>query len=176
MPPEAPTPEAKDGRWGPGPFIEGGDTFLIGRDIYVGVSGNASNSAGVRWLQQYLGDDYRVHEVKLTKKFLHLDCCLATPREGLAIICKEAFVDGVPSFMKDWQLIELPYVEAKEMLGCNGLILDDKTIMIHTDLPHLSKALRKAGQEVIETPFDAVYQFAGAFRCWHHPLVRESSL
>ena len=176
MPPEPPTPEAADGNWGPGPFLEGGDTFLIGKDIYVGVSGNASNSAGVQWLQQYLGSDYRVHEVKLTKKFLHLDCCLATPREGLAIICKEAFVGGLPAFLKDWKLIELPYVEAKEMLGCNGLVLDEKTIMIHTDLPHLSKALKKAGQEVIETPFDAVYQFAGGFRCWHHPLVRESKL
>ena len=78
--------------------------------------------------------------------------------------------------MKDWQLIELPYHEAKEMLGCNGLVLDEKTIIIHTDLPQLSSALKEAGQEVIETPFDAVYQFAGAFRCWHHPLVRESVL
>ena len=176
MPPEVPNPEDEDGSYGPGPFLEGGDVFLLGRDIYVGVSGNASNTAGVQWLQQYLGEEYRVHEVKLTKKFLHLDCCLATPREGLAIICKEAFVGGLPTFLKDWELIELPYVEAKEKLGCNGLVLDEKTIMIHTDLPHLGKALRKAGQEVIETPFDAVYDYAGAFRCWHHPLVRESSL
>jgi N-dimethylarginine dimethylaminohydrolase len=176
MPPAVPVPEQKDGKWGPGPFIEGGDVFLIGKDIYVGVSGNASNSAGVQWLSQHLGSEYRVHEIKLTKKFLHLDCCLATPREGLAIICREAFADGLPDFLKDWQLIELPYIEAKEMLGCNGLVLDNKSIIIHTDLPHLGKALRDAGQEVIETPFDAVYQYAGAFRCWHHPLIRESKL
>ena len=86
----------------------------------------------------------------------------------------EALAANDPEFLKDWKLIELPYHEAKEMLGCNGLVLDDKTIMIHTDLPHLSKALKEAGQEVIEVPFDAVYRFAGAFRCWHHPLVRES--
>lgn len=174
MPPEIPTAETDDGGFGPGPFLEGGDVFLLGKDIYVGNSGNASNTAGVKWLAQYLGDEYRVHELKLTKKFLHLDCCLATPREGLAIICKEAFADGVPAFLKDWELIELPYKEAKEMLGCNGLVLDNKTIMIHTDLPHLGKKLKAAGQEVIEVPFDAVYRFAGAFRCWHHPLVRES--
>ncbi|MGI9519086.1 MAG: arginine deiminase family protein, partial [Pirellulaceae bacterium] len=155
MPVAVPTPEQEDGSYGPGPFLEGGDVFLLGRDIYVGNGGNASNSAGVLWLAQYLGSDYRVHEVKLTKKFLHLDCCLATPREGLAIICKEAFVDGLPEFLNDWQLIELPYVEAKEMLGCNGLVLDSESIIIHTDLPHLGKALRDAGQEVIETPFDA---------------------
>lgn len=176
MPPAVPTPESDKGDWGPGPFIEGGDVFLLGRDIYVGVSGNASNMAGVHWLAQYLGSSYRVHPIRLTKKFLHLDCCLATPRPGLAIICRESFVDGLPAFLKGWQLIELPFEEAKQMLGCNGLVLDQKTIIIHTDLPHLSKKLRAAGQEVIETPFDAVYGFAGAFRCWHHPLVRESRL
>ena len=39
MPPAKPSPEAEDGSFGPGPFIEGGDVFLNGRDIYVGVSG-----------------------------------------------------------------------------------------------------------------------------------------
>ena len=176
MPPAVPQPETSQGGWGPGPFLEGGDVFVLGRDIYVGVSGNASNMAGVRWLAQYLGGDYRVHAIRLTKKFLHLDCCLSTPRPGLAIICREAFVDGLPAFIKDWELIELPFKEAKQMLGCNGLVLDEKSIIIHTHLPHLTKALRRAGQEVIETPFDAVYSFAGAFRCWHHPLVRDSKL
>lgn len=176
MPPAVPLPEDAQGDWGPGPFLEGGDVFLLGRDIYVGVSGNASNLAGVRWLAQYLGNGYRVHLIRLTKKFLHLDCCLATPRPGLAIICREAFVDGLPAFLKGWHLIELPFEEAKQKLGCNGLVLDQKTIIIHPDLPHLTKQLRAAGQEVIEAPFDAVYDFAGAFRCWHHPLVRESSL
>lgn len=176
MPMAKPTPETDDGDWGPGPFLEGGDVFVLGRDIYVGVSGNASNSAGVKWLAQYLGSDYRVHEIALTNKFLHLDCCLATPRPGLAIICREAFVDGIPEFLSGWQLIDVSFKDAKEKLGCNGLVIDDKTIMIASGLDDLAKQLRAAGQNVIETPFDAVYQYGGAFRCWHHPLIRESTL
>lgn len=174
MPPAVPVPEQEDGSWGPGPFLEGGDVFLLGKDIYVGVSGNASNTAGVQWLRQYLGSEYNVHEIKLTKKFLHLDCCLATPRPGLAIICREAFVDGIPEFLNGWELIDVSFKDAKEKLACNGLVLSEKTIMIAKGLDHLAKALRDAGQEVIETPFDAVYQNAGAFRCWHHPLVRKT--
>lgn len=58
----------------------------------------------------------------------------------------------------------------------NGLVIDEKTIIIATGLDYLAKALREAGQEVIETPFDAVYQYAGAFRCWHHLLVRETRM
>ena len=45
---------------------------------------------------------------------------------------------------------------------------------IASGLDDFAEGLRKAGQEVIETPFDAVYSYAGAFRCWHHPLVRET--
>lgn len=174
MPTAVPVKEQEDGTWGPGPFLEGGNVFLLGKDIYVGVTGNASNSAGVKWLAQYLGEDYNVHEIKLSEKFLHLDCCLATPRPGLAIVCREAFVDGLPEFLNDWELIDVPFKDAKEKLACNGLVLDEKSIIIASGLDYLAKALRSAGQEVIETPFDAVYQYAGAFRCWHHPLVRIS--
>ncbi len=176
MPPAILSKNSDKGDSGPGPFIEGGDVFLLGKDIYVGLSGNASNSAGAKWLAQYLGSNYRVHEIKLTNKFLHLDCCLATPRPGLAIICREAFGDKLPDFLKGWELIEVSFEDAKEKLACNGLIIDEKTIIIHQDLPDLSKSLRNVGQDVIEVPFDAIYQFSGAFRCWHHPLVRESLL
>lgn len=164
----------QDGSWGAGPFLEGGDVFLLGKDIYVGNTGNASNTAGIQWLSQYLGGSYNVHEIKLSDKFLHLDCCLATPRPGLAIVCREAFVDGLPAFLNGWDFIDVPVKDAKEKLACNGLVLDQKTIMIASGLDYLAKGLREAGQEVIETPFDAVYQYAGAFRCWHHPLIRES--
>jgi N-dimethylarginine dimethylaminohydrolase len=54
------------------------------------------------------------------------------------------------------------------------LALDEKTILIAEELPHLAEALTKAGQTVITTPFSAVYKLGGAFRCWHHPLIRES--
>ena len=174
VPTADPVREQQDGSWGAGPFLEGGDVFLLGKDIYVGNTGNASNTAGIQWLSQYLGDSYNVHEIKLSNKFLHLDCCLATPRPGLAIVCREAFVDGLPEFLNGWDFIDVPFKDAKEKLACNGLVLDDKTILIASGLDYLAKGLREAGQEVIETPFDAVYQYGGAFRCWHHPLIRES--
>ena len=102
-----------------------------------------------------------MHEVTLTKKFLHLDCCLATPRPGLAIVCREAFVDGLPEFLQDWTLIDVPFEDAKEKLACNGLVLDAETMLIASGLDYIAKGLRDAGHEVIETPFDAVYQYAG---------------
>ena len=43
-----------------------------------------------------------------------------------------------------------------------------------TGLDYLAQGLRDAGQVVIEMPLDANYRFAGAFRCWNHPLARAS--
>lgn len=59
-------PEDEAGSLGPGPFLEGGDLFVLGVDIYVGVSGNASNAAGIQSLRHILGESYRVHEIGLS--------------------------------------------------------------------------------------------------------------
>ena len=130
----------------------------------------------VDWLQNCLGEDYRVHEVPLSSHFLHLDCVLATPRPGLAVICREAFVDGVPDFLKGWKLIDVSAEDAEAKLGCNGLVLDDKTMLVGEDMPGLAEALRAEGTKVITTPIDGIHWQGGGFRCWHHPLVRESTL
>jgi N-dimethylarginine dimethylaminohydrolase len=176
MPQPEPFPADDDGNYGPGPFLEGGDVFLLGRDLYVGLTGNASNQAGIDWLQRYLGPGYRVHGVPMSDQFLHLDCVLATPRPGLAIICREGFVDGLPDFLEGWTLIDVSAEDAEGKLGCNGLVLDDSTMLVGADMPELAETLRAHGTEVITTPIDGIHWQGGGFRCWHHPLVRESSL
>ncbi|MDG2055591.1 MAG: arginine deiminase family protein [Phycisphaerales bacterium] len=174
MPQPEPFPADKNGGYGPGPFLEGGDVFVLGADIYVGVTGNASNMAGIQWLQRFLGPDYRVHTVPLSNHFLHLDCVLATPRPGLAIICREGFGEGLPDFLQGWTLIDVSAQDAEGKLGCNGLVLDDKTMLVGEDMPELIDALRQQGTEVITMPIDGIHWQGGGFRCWHHPLVRES--
>jgi len=176
MPEPEPYPADENGKYGPGPFLEGGDVLLVGHDIYVGNTGNASNAAGIRWLQNCLGRKYRVHEILLSDHFLHLDCVLALPRPGLAVICKEAFTKGVPDFLKEWKLIEVSAEDAEQRLGCNGLVLDEKTMIVGDDMPDLAEALTAEGTEVLTTPIDGIYWQGGGFRCWHHPLVRESKL
>ena len=39
--------------------------------------------------------------------FLHLDVVLSLPRPGLAIICREAFIEGVSKFLDGWDLIDV---------------------------------------------------------------------
>jgi N-dimethylarginine dimethylaminohydrolase len=58
-----------------GPFLEGGDTLLNGHEIYVGMSGCASDMAGIDWLQALLGalsGDPGRHEVERAAPRLRL--------------------------------------------------------------------------------------------------------
>ena len=176
MPETLPNPVNEFGKYGPDAFLEGGDILLVGQDILVGNTGNASSSIGIKWLQNYLGNKYRVHEITLSDRFLHLDCVLSLPRPGLAIICKEGFIHGIPEFLKDWKLIEVSAEDVEQKMACNGMVIDVNTIMIGDDMPELTKSLSAEGIEVITTPIDAFTWQGGGLRCLHHPLVRESIL
>ena len=117
-----------------------------------------------------------MHKIPITKHFLHLDFVLSILRPGLAVVCREGFVNGLPAFLKDWRLIDQSFEDAQSKLSCNHLVLDEETVIVASELPDLAQALRKAGQKVITTPMSAIYWQGGSLRCWHHPLVRESNL
>jgi len=155
-------------------YLEGGDVLLNGRDIYVGISGNASSPRGAEWLQQYLGPGYRVHQIRMTKEFQHLDCVLSLVRPGLGLRCSDAFAGELPESIRNWDFIEVSREEAKK-LGVNIMILDDKTVIIDKQNQRIGNELRKRGVKVIEFPYDKVASWGGGFRCSHHPLIRESN-
>ncbi|WP_406657018.1 arginine deiminase-related protein [Methanolobus sp. ZRKC2] len=163
------------GGYGPGPFLEGGDVLLVGHDIYAGYSGHGSNLAGIQWLQRFLGTEYKVHPIRLKRGFLHLDVVLSLPRPGLAIICRDAFMDKLPEFLNGWDLIDVS-VDDTTRLACNGLVLDEKTYICASEHKGVAEALKKHGQTVYTLPYDKISLWGGSFRCSHHPLIRESNL
>ena len=70
----------------PGPFLEGGDIIICGRDVLCGVTDLTSNAAGAEWLRRYLEPfGYRVHPVPVTGTWLHLLSVLTLVREGLVM-------------------------------------------------------------------------------------------
>ena len=158
-----------------GPFLEGGDTLLNGREVYVGISGCASDLAGVDWLQALLGDRYRVLAVAMRSNVLHLDCALALIKPGLLIWCPEKFIDGLPMSLRDWEAITVSRDEAN-LLATNGLVLEEGRIIVDADNARVIAELRKRRIDVIPLPFDGPISTGGGLRCAHHPLLRESVL
>jgi glycine amidinotransferase len=157
--------------WG---YLEGGDIFVLGSKILVGHSGGCSNPEGARWLQHALGPDYDVEVVPLDPLYPHLDCVLMTPREGVTVICKDAFVQGLPEHIRDWDHIVISKELAKRHMGCNNLVLDDRTVVVPSEeaLDPVATALKERSFEVIRIPYSHPCEVGGSFRCAHQPLVR----
>lgn len=158
--------------WG---YLEGGDIFVLGKKILVGNSGHCSNPAGAEWLQHMLGPEYDVETVAIDPtQFQHLDCVLCTPREGVALACVEAFTDGLPDIIKDWDIINIDPAYCNDALGANHLVIDDRTVLVPAEAEHdhVADALRKRNFEVIRMPYGHVYTCGGSFRCAHQPLIR----
>lgn len=170
-----PDPGAEDYVDAPGwGYLEGGDIFVLGKKILVGHSGNCSNAEGGRWLQHALGPAYDVEMVPLDKLFPHLDCVLMTPREGLVVICEEAFPQGLPEYIRDWDRIVVNKESAKRHMACNNLVINDRLAMLPAEqaLDFVASELKLRGIEVIRTPYEALSRVGGSFRCAHQPLVR----
>lgn len=157
--------------WG---YLEGGDVFVLDKLVLVGHSGGCSNPEGARWLAHALGPDYRVETVPIDPMFPHLDCVLMTPREGLAVACMAALPDGLPAALAEWEVVDVPKALAKGHMGCNNLVLDDRTVVVPSEEPLdlVADALAARRFEVIRLPYGVPCSVGGSFRCAHQPLIR----
>ncbi|MFC0454034.1 arginine deiminase-related protein [Rhodococcus jostii] len=146
----------------------------MGHDVLVGNSGLASDRAGIDWLQRYLGPEgYRIHEVPLTSKWLHLDCIFAVVRRGLCICNTSGLKHGLPSILNDWEVIAATPEEA-HALGCNTMCLEENVVLMAQEHIRLIAELEKR-QATVVTGFrtDIASQWGGGIRCASHPLLRD---
>jgi glycine amidinotransferase len=158
-----------------GPFLEGGDTLPNGYEVYVGISGCASDLAGIDWLQALLGDKYRVIPVAMRSNVLHLDCALALIKPGLLVWCPEKLIDGLPTSLRDWDAVAVSRDDA-DKLATNCLVLEEGRIIIDAGNARMIEELRKRRIDVIPLSFDGPVGAGGSLRSAHHPLLRESTL
>lgn len=155
-----------------GPFLEGGDVLLNGHEIYVGMSGCATDMAGVDWLQALLGNSHRVVPVALRSNVLHLDWVLALLQPGLLVYCPEKLIDGLPMSLRSWDKIALHPDEA-ERLQANLLVLEKGRAVVDTASTRLIGELRQRKVEAIPLCFDGPISFGGGLRSAHLALRRE---
>jgi N-dimethylarginine dimethylaminohydrolase len=150
-----------------GPFLEGGDVLLNGREVYVGMSGRASDMAGIDWLQALLGERYRVIPMAMRSDVPHLEDVLALFGPGLLAWCPEKLIDGLPMSLRGWDAIAVSPDEAARR-ATDGLILEEGRIMMESDNSRVSGELLKRRIDVIPVAF------GGGLRSAYQPLWRES--
>ncbi|WP_106917619.1 dimethylarginine dimethylaminohydrolase family protein [Chryseobacterium aurantiacum] len=168
--PEISDPE--DSTLGKGPFLEGGDVLILGQQVFVGNSGLASNKLGIEWLRKLLKPSgYTVEEIRLHPDILHLDCALGLVKDGLMIVCEEAFIDGLPPTLRNWKKIDVTLNEAMN-LATNGLPISQDVYITDPAFKHLGKQVEQQGITVEYIDFSISRSFGGSFRCSTQPLLR----
>ncbi|WP_232835771.1 dimethylarginine dimethylaminohydrolase family protein [Actinocorallia populi] len=168
--PEVAAPD--DPSLGPGPFLEGGDVLVLGRHVFVGASGLASNTLGADWLRKYLAPcGYTVEQVRLHETILHLDCALGLVREGLMVVCEEALLDGIPRVLRTWDRVPVSLADAGR-LATNGLPLSPEAYVTDHEFDGIGEQLEHRGVTVEYVDFSITRSLGGAFRCSTQPLHR----
>jgi glycine amidinotransferase len=170
MPPAAPhQPRAVHE---PDLFLEGGDIQFEGFDVYVGCSGVASSREGIRWLQDYLGAEYRVHTIRLREDILHLDGAFGLLGPGLGILCEEFLVDELPKPLRKHRWVRISEEEGHRLAG-NVLCLDGRPLVIDAQHERVIGELQKVGKEVNPLPFAVTATYGGSVHCTTNCLSRE---
>jgi N-dimethylarginine dimethylaminohydrolase len=154
-------------------FLEGGDVLIDGSNIYVGVSGCASNERGATWLQSALGAEYTVHIVALQPDVLHLDCAMGLVRPDLGLCCFEELAGALPAPLERYEYIDVTRDEAAR-LAANGCPLDERTLLVAQGNERVEEELRRRRVDVITVPYDGPVALGGALRCSHHPIWRQT--
>jgi len=174
--------------------FDAADFARCGKDIFVTKS-NATNDAGIEWLRRHLGDDYNVH-VLLSRdpKALHIDTTFVPLAPGKALINPYYLnTKKLPSILKSWDLLVAPdpdivkggtlggifneYTAMTSMwINMNGLMLDEKRVIIEASQVSMIKAFKDWGFETIPCNFLNFSPYGGTFHCATLDIRRRGKL
>lgn len=151
-------------------YLENGDIMIDGHNVYVGMSGNATSAKGIAWLTSLLGDEYRVHTIRLRPDLFHLDWVLTLNRPGLLTYCPEALVDELPPPLAKWDKIA---ITGEEVAGANNLSIDENTIVVAEHHHRIADEYRKRGMTVVTIPAEDTIMYGSGPRCLTGVICRE---
>ena len=159
------------------PALNGRDFIFLNERMLFGLSNEYSigtNSEGFRWMR----NTFAFHDVMavfLKNGLKYLGQAISVPRPGLAIVCTEG-IEAIPSFMKDWDIIEISLDEAKAF-AADGISLNEREYIIgvseDSDNSRIVDELEKRDIKVHKVPFSAHMSLGGSVRSAVLPLRRE---
>ena len=157
------------------PFFDARDLIQLDDRMVIGLhsDGVGTDNEGFRWMRNTFAF-HDVRAVTLPEGAGFLGQALYVPRPGLVLVCREV-VKELPSFMKDWDVIEVTKEESDSLLT-DILSLDERTVVIgYSDLSDPSRIvseLSERGIDVIALDFSAHIELGGSVGSSVLPLKR----
>lgn len=166
------------------PVFDAADFMRFGRDIFAQKS-NVTNQFGLDWLQQHLGDEYKIHVLNVNDDHpMHIDATLMPLAPGKLLVNKER-IGKIPDMFKGWDIIEAPnpcipnshclYMTSK-WINMNLISLDEKRVMVEKSDEPMIKLLKHYGFEPILCNFRNFNTFGGSFHCATVDIRRKGDL
>ena len=157
------------------PVFDAANILRCNNDILYLLS-NTGNELGARWLQNFLGSEYKVHVLRNMYSYVHLDSTIALLREGLCLLNPDRVnEDNIPEVLKSWDKIWCPdmvdigyygdFNHASVWIGINLLSLTSNLVICDENQLELHKELYKHNIEVIPMRLRHARTLGGSFHC-----------
>ena len=166
------------------PKFDAANIIRANNDILYLVS-NSGNKRGAKYLQELLGNQYKVHTLENVYSYMHIDSTVAFLREGLMLLNPSRIPDKsiMPAPFNKWDAIYCPepvdigyayYNNASPWINVNLLSISDKLVILEEHQEPLRKELEKYGIESLMLPMRHARTLGGCFHCVTLDLVREN--
>ena len=164
------------------PVFDAANILRCNNDILYLVS-NTGNLKGAKWLQNFLGSEYRIHTIEDVYSYIHIDSTIAVLREGLCLLNPERVNENnMPEFLKSWDkiwcppMVDIGYhqtIRASLWIGVNLLSVDENTVIVDNRQKELITELKKYGIDTLDCQIRHSRTLGGSFHCVTTDLVRE---
>lgn len=163
----------------------------FGKDIIFNV-GTKNHELGADWLQRTLGDEFRVHKVRLCDS--HVDAVIAPLCPGKLLYNpkvndKRNIKACLPEFLRSWDFIPMGdenidfclddgeiHLASAEGMFINCLSVNEKQVLIQDNAHVTIKTLEQHGFEPIPIPFRQGRLFSGGIHCCTVDVRRNETL
>ena len=164
------------------PVFDAANILRSNNDILYLVS-NTGNKLGAKWLQNLLGDQYKVHILENMYSYSHLDSTIALLREGLCLLNPERVNESnMPEMLKSWDKIWSPPMvdigyhkveRASLWVGINLLSIDENTVIVDNRQTELIKELKKHKIDALDCKIRHSRTLGGSFHCVTTETLRD---
>ena len=155
------------------PVFDAADFMRFGKDIIVQKS-NVTNQFGIDWLQNHLGEEYKIHTIEVNDDHpMHIDATILPLAPGKLLVNKNR-LQNIPDIFKKWEILETPnpcipdshplYMTSK-WINMNMISLDEKRVIVEKNDEPMIKALKEWGFKPILCNFRNFNTFGGSFHC-----------
>jgi len=155
------------------PSLEGGDVFVHGTRVFVGISRQTTWPAFDEFRGNVEQKGFECVPIACEESVLHLDCRFNIVSQGEAVLSRSGITPaGVKTLEKHFELIEITDQELLT-LATNYLILSPAEVAVDKRNERVARILQNAGYEIISLEFTEPTKVWGGLRCATCPLERK---